>query len=500
ATYTENPNYNVTVTTAKLTINKKQVSISVENASKTYGEADPTFSGSVSGLVADDELGAITYGRAVGDETKQNAGDDIALTAFYTENPNYTVAVTTAKLTINKKLVAISVENASKTYGEEDPSLTAEASGLVGSDTLAYTLQREAGEDAGAYKITVALGENKNYEVTASEGTFTIYQKTALVTPGSLGKTYGEADPALTAAVDGLVGSDTLAYTLQREAGENVGDYSITAAPGENKNYVIEAIEGTFTIAKRDAVITVQSTWKNIYEYEPALKASVTGTVNNEVLNYTLSRIAGEALGDYAINATLGENPNYNVTVVPGVFSIKEPAQSASSSVSSSPAGSAASSSSAPVSSAASSEAPASSSSPAASSSASTAAISEAANPLASASPSWALLNLLLTIASALTAVALLVSALGSKKKNAEDWDEQESESTKHGFVWKALGILLGLVAAIVMLFTQKISGTMVLVNSWTILFAVLFAAQLISAFLSKRSTSAADDSSTTAS
>ena len=47
------------------------------------------------------------------------------------------------------------------------------------------------------------------------------------------GKTYGEADPELTATVTGLIGEDTVKYTVTRAAGEDAGEYAVTAA-GEN--------------------------------------------------------------------------------------------------------------------------------------------------------------------------------------------------------------------------------------------------------------------------
>ena len=51
---------------------------------------------------------------------------------------------------------------------------TAVATGLVGNDTLIYSLSREAGENAGDYIISVTLGENANYSVTVENGIYTI--------------------------------------------------------------------------------------------------------------------------------------------------------------------------------------------------------------------------------------------------------------------------------------------------------------------------------------
>lgn len=84
-------------------IGKKAVTIKVDSKSKTEGIADPAFTGTVTGLVQDIDLGTITYKRADADKDKEKVGADISIVAEYTENSNYDVTVTPAKLTIDKK-------------------------------------------------------------------------------------------------------------------------------------------------------------------------------------------------------------------------------------------------------------------------------------------------------------------------------------------------------------------------------------------------------------
>ena len=84
-------------------IGKKAVTIKVDSKSKTEGSADPAFTGTVTGLVHDTDLGTITYKRADADKDKEKVGEDISIVAEYTENSNYDVTVTPAKLTIDKK-------------------------------------------------------------------------------------------------------------------------------------------------------------------------------------------------------------------------------------------------------------------------------------------------------------------------------------------------------------------------------------------------------------
>ena len=154
-----------------------------------------------------------------------------------------------ATFTIAPKAASVTANDAAKVYGAEDPELTATVDGLVGNDSLNYTLTRAEGEDVGEYAITVTLGENPNYDVTATNG-ITITKKAATVAAVDATKVYGETDPELTATVEGLIGDDSLNYTLTRAEGEDVGEYEITVILGENPNYDVTAINATFTITE----------------------------------------------------------------------------------------------------------------------------------------------------------------------------------------------------------------------------------------------------------
>ena len=84
-------------------------------------------------------------------------------------------------------------------------------------------------------------------------------------------KTHGDADPAFTYQISSgsLVGSDELSGSLTRAAGEDVGDYAISAAALANSNYLITTTDGPLTIlqrlftqvpAEQAAVATAQTT------------------------------------------------------------------------------------------------------------------------------------------------------------------------------------------------------------------------------------------------
>src|SRR5678810_221656 len=59
-------NYTITYNTAAFTIDKALASVTPNAASKTYGTADPSFSGTLTGFVAADSVTA-SYSRTAGE-------------------------------------------------------------------------------------------------------------------------------------------------------------------------------------------------------------------------------------------------------------------------------------------------------------------------------------------------------------------------------------------------------------------------------------------------
>ena len=98
-----NANYEAGNAVIAVTVAKKAVTIKVDDQTKTKGDSDPEFTGTVIGLVNDNDLGTITYKRADEDKDKESVTDDISITAVYTKNDNYDVTVEPGKLTIKRR-------------------------------------------------------------------------------------------------------------------------------------------------------------------------------------------------------------------------------------------------------------------------------------------------------------------------------------------------------------------------------------------------------------
>ena len=105
-----------------------------------------------------------------------------------------------------------------------------------------------------------------------------------------------------------------------------MGDYPISVSLGSNPNYSVTPIDGNLHINQKDATVAANNKSKTYGDDNPALDAAVTGTVNGDVLDYTLATTALKysGVGDYPISVSLGSNPNYSVTPTDGNLHINQ--------------------------------------------------------------------------------------------------------------------------------------------------------------------------------
>ncbi|GAB1856251.1 hypothetical protein MHTCC0001_10860 [Flavobacteriaceae bacterium MHTCC 0001] len=291
-----------------LTVDQKAITVTADAISKTYGDSDPTLTYQVTGLVGMDVLSG-SLSRATGE-----AVGTYAIGQGTLDNSNYDITYTSEDLTINQKAATVTADAKSKTYGDSDPTLTYQVTGLVGADVLSGSLSRDTGEAVGTYTINQGTLDNSNYDISYTSDDLTINQKAITVTTDAKSKTYGDSDPTLTYQVTGLVGMDVLSGSLSRATGEAVGTYAIGQGTLDNSNYDITYTSEDLTINQKAATVTADAKSKTYGDSDPTLTYQVTGLVGADVLSGSLSRDTGEAVGTYTINqGTLG-NSNYDIT------------------------------------------------------------------------------------------------------------------------------------------------------------------------------------------
>ena len=345
-----NTNGTITVTPAPLVVN-------VGSGTKIYGDADPAFTFTVTGIQNGEAVGTalntagVSYtangagGTNITNALTRNGDNNVGGTkvittgAGLTATSNYTImTVNPGALTITKRDTSIAAVAKTKVYGDADPALTFTLGNLAAGDTATGVttgaLTRVAGETViGAgptYQInqgTLALNGNYNLTTyTAANLTITAAPLTLAATAAT--KVYGATDPTLAFTTTGLKLTDTvgtvLTGALARAAGETVAGspYAINQGTlAANGNYAVTYTANTLAITAAPLTIAVTAATKVYGAVDPTLAFTTTGLQAGDtvgaVLTGALARTAGETVagGPYAINqGTLAASTNYAVT------------------------------------------------------------------------------------------------------------------------------------------------------------------------------------------
>ena len=326
----EQEGYRVLYETGTLTINQAEVRVTA-GAEKTYGAEDPELV-SVEGLKGED-----TISFSVSREEGEDVGEYPITLEGDTDQGNYKVEYVREDsegvpyvFRITRAHAIVTPTDATKIYGEEDPEFTATVSGLQFDDepsVISYDLTRTPGEDVGKYTITaVGEPEQENYYVTWSTGEFTITAAALTLEMENAEKIYGDEDPEWMVTIDGLqrgedkgelssvlneeTGVRTYTYsvpkeedkvplfsfTAVREAGEDVGDYTVTLAtdtdvqgnyilteeePDEHGSYTITT--GSLQIQRAELIVMPKHQVKAVgVVNDPLLAADIEGWRNGD--------------------------------------------------------------------------------------------------------------------------------------------------------------------------------------------------------------------------
>jgi hypothetical protein len=344
-----NADYNAaTQVTQTLTVNKAPLTVVVNSATKVYGAALPTFSGTITGAVNGDTITAVYS--STGTASSPAGTYPITATLSGANLADYTPTITQGTLTVTKAALTLTANNLATTYGATLPTLTYAATGLVNGDTAStaftgtpsITTTATSASKVGTYPITIAAGTvaSTNYTITYTSGTLTVSKASLTLRANNLTTTYGATLPTLTYAATGLVNGDTAStaftgapsLTTIATSASPVGGYPITISGGTvaSTNYTITYANGTMTVAK--AVLTVKannlsSTYGSAL---PVLTVAYTGFVNGDtaataftgVPAVTTTATSTSVPGSYPITVAAGTN--YSFTFVAGIFTVNK--------------------------------------------------------------------------------------------------------------------------------------------------------------------------------
>ena len=423
------------VVSANISITPRDVQIAANNLTVNFNET-PVFTGIVTGLVNETDLGTISYVYDDGkDSTVPTAvgtyKDSIVPT--YSDNENYTVKTAKGTYIIQElNTLVVNADNVSVIYDGQEHTVEAKAS-IDGEPTEAdITYKQEDGTyaetapvftDAGTYTVAFKA-EKEGYAAAAGQATVTIDYKPITVTADDKSMTAGDAAPEYTATIEGRINEkDPLTVVFAVPQNPTVGTHVIEVQGKEIQgNYKVTYVNGTLTVK---AVIIPAVDPEEPIVTEPE---TVTPEPAAPVINYPTNPGNPQPA---AVEEAVNEEEAKDIIVK----EYGEPEQPA----------------------------------------------------FGNTADSWALLNLLLTGLSLVFAIVLL---LGRNKKETETEDETEVQYDEEGEVipetyqrkkaWKAVLAVIAVLQIILFIFTENITKTMVLSDGWTLLNAIITAAAVL--------------------
>ena len=282
----ENKNYKLTNTEVNYTITSKNITeLTPEDIKDVLGlsiaDKTVTYNGKEQSLVVD---GTIPTGVTVeyNNTNKATMAGTYPVVATITGTGNYAGTVTlNATLTINKAAVSIKAEDKELAYGDAAKELTyvVTSGQIFGSDDLNINLTREdaTNNNAGTYEIVITA-ENSNYDITLTNGTYTIKKAIpAYTVPTGL---VGEEDVTLGELTlpEGFTYQDSTTTPLV--PGTHI--VKVTYTPADTTNYevvtdievevVVNATYYTIKFVDKDgAIISTQSVRKRGNAVEPTI-------------------------------------------------------------------------------------------------------------------------------------------------------------------------------------------------------------------------------------
>ena len=374
-----NPNYAVTFVDGKLTVNKRAITVTLEqNFSSVYGEpivapdisAITLTNGTLAGsLPVHNNLTEAGFSVTFNDNIKIKDADTYSdYISAECKNVNYEVTWTegnTADYIVTPRPVkyVITVQNMYEGnylyYGEFVESTHVTVRGPVteadfyddvaDGDSITvtpfYTYTSPSGtqtladisakvKNVGTYTVSGAITYGtdtleSNYSVTVTvtpSQSFRIDKRHVTITIGNYTKVYGDKDPVFDWSISdgetvyGEDAHDVIEYSLSRDQGENKGTYEIRAVMISSVNYDVAVVKGKLTVEPKPVTVTITSATKTYGEADPEFKWKHTELANYEgtsVLGFTVTRAPGNDVGEYALGGT-ATNANYSVTVEKG--------------------------------------------------------------------------------------------------------------------------------------------------------------------------------------
>ncbi|MFT3745268.1 MAG: MBG domain-containing protein [Pyrinomonadaceae bacterium] len=295
-----------------------------------------------------------SLGAAVCSSNTLAAGVNKSISAQYSGNSNYNPSSGSTNQTINKAPLTVVASSHTVTYGDAVPAVTPTITGFALGQSVAditapscsTTYTQGSPVSGSQYPTTCSGAASANYTFNYTAGTVTVNKRGLTVTADNKTRSYGAANPALTATFSGFVsgqnvgnsdvtGSPLLTTSATATSTVNGGPYpiSITAGTLNSSNYSFTFVNGQLTVDKATLTVTANNATRVYGTANPAFSARYSGFVNGEgnssftgAPSLTTTAVVASPVGPYDIVAGSGtlSAANYNFAFVNGTLSVNK--------------------------------------------------------------------------------------------------------------------------------------------------------------------------------
>lgn len=323
--------------------------ITAADVDMTYGDTDKKIDARA--------IGQITYAVKAGSEdiidvaadgklTAKNVGEAYVIVTAAGDN-TYASATKEVKVTVSAKAitpaVTVSAGKLAYTGKAQTPSVTGKDGSVTLTEGVDYTLSYSDNQNAGQATITITAKDGGRYTFAAVTENFTIDKAVITITAEDKSAHVGDAAPALTYTVSGLVNGETLAveptvaYAAEPDM-TKTGTVEILVSGAQapaGDNYTINYVKGLLTIVDKSAPLPITGSKANTITIGSAENGKVSSdrasAVAGTKVTITVTPDSGFALGEVSVVDANGKaldlvslgNGKYSFTMPAGAVTVK---------------------------------------------------------------------------------------------------------------------------------------------------------------------------------
>ena len=334
-------------------INRAKLNVRANNASRVYGDDNPSFNVTYSGFVNRENESEISMAPTISTSaTKTSNVGEYPISVSGGNAANYEFEYESGILQITKAVLSAKVKDVTKVYGSTNPAFTIEYYGLKNGETTpawttspTFTTEATQSSGVGQYPIKAVNGVPVNYDLgEITGGTLTVTPASLTIKANDATRQYFSDEPDFGYTCKGFVNGeneDVLSpkptLTTTANVSSNAGTYPIKASGASSSNYSISYVDGTLTITPRTLFASVGNYERLYNEDNPSFEVKYDGFIGNEDENVLITKATASTtatktsdIGSYSIDVTGGSADNYKISYSSGTLTINKAEQTIS--------------------------------------------------------------------------------------------------------------------------------------------------------------------------